>query len=369
MKARICGVLTGIVVLSLLAATVSACGGAAKTAASTPTASTAVTAVVTTLAGKADSPPTTVDGSGAAARFVWPHGITIDAAGNLYVTDVFTVRKITPAGQVTTLAGDVGVHGTTDGSGAAARFMSLYGIVRDAAGNLYVTDRYTVRKITPAGRVTTFAGKARAPGSADGIGASARFGGPGGITIDPRGNLYVTDVRNDTIRKITPAGKVTTIAGKTGVTGTADGRAAAARFNWLAGITIDPLGNLYVVDNGASVIRKITPAGRVTTLAAKFGSPGGADGSGNITGLVTPSAITRDAAGNLYVIDDETINMITPTGQVTTLAGKLFVKSSADGSGAQARFKEPGGIVCDAAGNLYVADSTNCTIRKITLSH
>jgi len=346
---------------------VTACGGGTKTtASSTPVARTAM---VTTFAGKADTPPSTVDGIGAAARFVWPHGITIDAAGNLYVTDVFTVRKITPAGQVTTLAGDVGVHGTTDGSGAAARFMSLYGIARDAAGNLYVTDRYTVRKITPAGRVTTFAGKARVQGSADGIGTAATFGGPGGITIDPRGNLYVTDVRNDTIRKITPAGQVTTIAGKTGVTGTADGCGAAARFNWLAGITIDPRGNLYVVDNGASVIRKITPAGMVTTLAAKFGSPGGADGSGAVTGLVTPSAITRDAAGNLYVIDDETINMITPTGQVTTLAGKLFVKGSADGSGAQARFNEPGDIVCDAAGNLYVADSTNCTIRKITLSH
>jgi len=365
MKTRICGVLAGIVMLSLLAATVTACGGGTKTtASSTPVARTAM---VTTFAGKADTPPSTVDGIGAAARFVWPHGITIDAAGNLYVTDVFTVRKITPAGQVTTLAGDVGVHGTTDGKGTAARFMSLCGIARDAAGNLYVTDRYTVRKITPAGRVTTFAGKARVQGSADGIGAAARFGGPVGITIDPRGNLYVTD--RYTVRKITPAGQVTTFAGKAGVTGTADGRGAAARFNWAFGITIDPAGNLYVVDNGASVIRKITPAGRVTTLAAKFASPGGADGSGNITGLVTPSAITRDAAGNLYVIDDETINMITPTGQVTTLAGKLFVKGSADGSGAQARFNEPGDIVCDAAGNLYVADSTNCTIRKITLSH
>ena len=369
MKTRICGVLAGIVVLGLVAVTVTACGGGTKSAASTPTASTAVTAVVTTFAGKADTPSSTVDGSGAAARFVWPHGITIDAAGNLYVTDVFTVRKITPAGDVTTLAGDDGVHGTTDGTGAAARFHSLYGIARDAAGNLYVTDRYSVRKITPDGVVTTFAGNSRAKGSADGIGAAARFGGVGGITIDSRGNLYVADVGNLTIRKITPAGKVTTIAGKTGVTGTADGRGAAARFNWLAGITIDPGGNLYVVDNGASVIRKITSSGMVTTLAAKFASPGGADGSGNVTGLFTPSAITRDAAGNLYVICGETINMITPTGQVTTLAGKFNVKGSADGGGAQARFKEPGDIVCDAAGNLYVSDSTNCTIRKITLSH
>ena len=219
MKTRICGALAGIVTLTLLAATVTACGGASKTAASTPTASAAVTAVVTTLAGKADSPPTTVDGRGAAARFLWPHGITIDAAGNLYVTDVCTVRKITPAGDVTTLAGDAGVNGTSNGKGAAASFKQLYGIARDAAGNLFVTDGCTIRKITPAGEVTTFAGKADVQGSADGIGAAARFGGLGGITIDPRGNLYVGDVGNDTIRKITPAGQVTTIAGKTGVNG------------------------------------------------------------------------------------------------------------------------------------------------------
>jgi sugar lactone lactonase YvrE len=159
--------------------------------------------VVTTLAGR-PYVSGSVDGRGAAARFSGLGGIACDAAGNLYVTDDTSIRKITPAGVVTTLAGKAGSHHSVDGRGTAARFTGLYGIARDSAGNLYVTDASnTIRMITPAGVVTTLAGKAGVWGSADGQGAAARFDGPEGIVCDAFGTIYVADWGNNTIRKIT----------------------------------------------------------------------------------------------------------------------------------------------------------------------
>jgi sugar lactone lactonase YvrE len=361
MKTRLWGVLADVVVLGLLAATVTACGGA--------------TASVSTLAGKAGSKGS-ADGHGAAARFNDPFGIACDAAGNLYVADYanFTIRKITPAGEVTTLAGKAGSRGSVDGSAAAARFYHPAGIACDAAGNLYVTDSFTIRKITPAGTVTTLAGNAAdvdSYGSVDGSGAAARFRYPMGIACDAAGNLYVADTNNATIRKITPAGEVTTLAGKTGIGGSTDGSGTAARFSAPYGIACDAAGNLYVAEYGTFTIRKITPAGMVTTLAGTADSMGSADGSGAAARFQIPMGIACDTAGNLYVADtgNSTIRKITPAGKVTTLAGKARVEGSADGRGATARFDGPTGIACDAAGNLYIVDSGNDTIRKITLSH
>jgi sugar lactone lactonase YvrE len=365
MKTRLWGVLAGIVMLSLVAVSVTACGGGNK--------ATAGTAVVSSLAGQAGSSGS-ADGSGTAARFNHPDGIACDAASNLYVadTDNCTIRKITPAGKVTTLAGKAHSTGSADGSGAAARFNFPTGIACDAAGNLYVADTAacTIRKITPAGKVTTLAGKAHSTGSADGSGAAARFGGPCGIACDAAGNLYVADIAACTIRKITPVGQVSTLAGKAGSSGSADGSGTAARFFNPFGIACDAAGNLYVADNSNATIRKITPAGKVTTLAGKAGSFGSADGSGTTARFSGPCGIACDAAGNLYVAEIAacTIRKVTPAGKVTTLAGKAGSQGSADGSGAAARFSGPFGIACDAAGDLYVTDAMSNTIRKITLS-
>jgi sugar lactone lactonase YvrE len=361
-----------MVALTLLAVTTTACGGGSKaTASSTPAASTAM---VTTLAGQAGSKGS-ADGNGAAARFDNPLGIACDAAGNLYVADDInnTFRKITSAGQVTTLAGKAGATGGADGMGAAARFAGPFGVACDAAGNLYVTesDGDTIRKITPARKVTTLAGKAGAPGSANGRGAAARFDGPCGIARDAAGNLYVADASDFTIRKITPAAVVTTLAGRAGSEGSADGSRAAARFLTPQGIACDAAGNLYVADTDNDTIRKITPAGLVTTLAGKAGIVGSADGSGAAARFNNPHGIACDAAGNIYVADSDNcaIRKITPAGLVTTLAGKAGVMGSADGSGAAAGFYTPNGIACDAAGTLYVADYGNDTVRKITFGH
>ncbi len=325
----------------------------------------------TTLAGLA---PGNVDGIGAAARFRGGGSVAADGLGNLYVADSDnnTIRKVTPAGAVTTLAGASGMTGTADGTGAAARFNAPAGIAVDASGNAYVADygNNTIRKVTPAGAVTTLAGSPGNPGpsgdSSDGIGASAGFFHPGGLAVDASGNVFVADTGNATIRKVTAAGVVTTIAGVVGVAGTKDGTGAGALFVSPTGLAIDSGGNLYVADDAAKLIRKVSPAGVVTTLAGKPNVAGAADGVGASASFTDPLGLVVDASGNVYVADNgnDTIRKVTPAGAVTTLAGSPNVAGDIDGTGAAAAFTEPYGVAVDGSGNLYVTDDT--TIRKIT---
>ena len=205
--------------------------------------------------------PGSVDGAGTVARFDSPIGVAVDSSDNVYVadTDNSTIRKITPAGAVTTLAGSAGQNGSADGTGSAARFDGPQGVAVDSAGNVYVAEYATIRKITPAGVVTTLAGSAGQYGSADGTGSDARFYYPEGVAVDSMGNVYVADSDNDTIRKITPAGNVTTLAGSAGVIGRADGIGSAAGFDYPKGVAVDSAGNLYVADTGNNRITKGTP--------------------------------------------------------------------------------------------------------------
>jgi sugar lactone lactonase YvrE len=312
------------------------------------------------------------DGTGVAAFFNQPKGVATDSSGNVYVADAFnsTVRQITPAGVVTTLAGDPGgSYGSADGTGSAARFKEPSGIATDLSGNIYVADTVnnTIRKITPAGVVTTLAGLAGSSGSADGTGNAARFNTPVGIATDSSGNVYVADSFNSTIRQITPAGVVTTFAGLAGSAGSSDGTGSAARFGAPSGVATDSSGNVYATDN--QTIRKITPAGVVTTLAGLAGSSGSSDGSGSAARFVYPDGIATDSSGNVYVTTENfTIRKITPAGVVTTLAGLAGSVGgsfgTADGTGSVARFNFPFGIATDSSGNVYVADSGNNAIRK-----
>ena len=320
--------------------------------------------MVTTLAGSTQG---YADGVGSAAQFWDPRGIAVDASGNLYVTDTFNhrIRKINPAGEVTTFAGSTA--GFADGTGIAARFSYPAGIAIDALGNLYVMDygNNNIRKVTPEGVVTTLAGNGLEQwGYADSMGNAAKFNRPYGITIDTSDNLYVADTYNNRIRKISPAGEVTTLAGST--QGYANGTGSAAQFNQPYGIAIDKSGNLYVLDTYNNCIRKITPAGVVTTFAGSNTS-GHADGKGSKARFSLPNGITIDTSGNLYVADtsNNNIRKVTPAGEVTTLAGKYNSRGYADGKGSKARFNMPNGIAIDASGNLYIGDTGNNRIRKM----
>lgn len=324
--------------------------------------------VVTTFSGTGDY--RYVDGPAATAGFERPTGIAVDAAGNVYVSEsnAHTIRKIAPNGTVSTLAGTNGTSGSADGAGASARFNNPGALATDRAGNLYVadTENHTIRKITPAGVVTTLAGAASQSGSADGTGASARFDYPTGLAIDATDTLYVAEFLGSTIRKLTPAGVVTTLAGAPRSYGSTDGAGSAARFRGPSGLAVIANGNVVVADSANHVIRQITPAGVVTTLAGT--APGGIDAVGTAARFNAPEALVVDAAGNVFVADtsNHAIRKITPAGAVTTLAGTAGSAGSADGSGAAARFRFPRGIAVDASGTVFVADSDNHTVRKIT---
>jgi sugar lactone lactonase YvrE len=310
------------------------------------------------------------DGTGTAARFLGPQGIGADRAGNLYVADSknHTIRKITPDGVVTTLAGTPGLAGTADGVGAAARFSSPDSVAVDGAGNVYVADSRegTVRKIAPGGVVTTLAGTPGVSGSADDTGAAAALRFPEALASDGGGNVYVADSGSHAIRKITPDGVVTTLAGATGVSGNVDGKGTAARFSRFGGAATDNAGNIYVTDLNA--IRKITPNGVVTTLAPGAGTPGRADGTGVEARIWAPKGVATDGAGNLYVTDvvAHAILKITADGAVRSLAGSYSKTGSVDGIGSMAGFVYPGAVATDWAGNVYVTDYYTNNVRKIT---
>jgi streptogramin lyase len=324
--------------------------------------------VVTTLAGRAGSSGS-ADGV-KSVLFNMPAGVAVDTNGNLYVADTYneTIRKITLGGVVTTLAGSAGSSGSGDGTGTAARFYNPFGVAVDNNGNLYVADTYnsTIRKIAAGGIVTTLAGSAGNPGSADGTGNAARFDGPYGVAVDTNGNVYVADAYNDTIRVVTPGGVVTTLAGSAGNSGSADGTGSAARFSVPKGVAVDVNGNVYVADTYNYTIRKITPGGVVTTLAGSARDFGTADGTGSATRFYYPDGVAVDVNGNVYVADsvNNNIRKITPGGVVTTLGGLGGIVGSADGIGSVARFYNPNGVAVDANGNVYVADTDNDTIRE-----
>ena len=398
--------------------------------------------VVTTLAGQADGPNTDVNGTGTSAEFYRPYGIAIDGTGNLYVTDRDAlIRKgsnqtgesspgiaTPPASSAITAGGDasftvaatgvpaptfqweVSTNGgstftdLTNGgeiSGSTSATLGITGAPASLNGAEYecvltnslgsVTTTPVTLTVSPAldatpYTFTTLAGTAGGIGSVDGTGSAARFSAPTGTAVDKSGNVYVADTDNNTIREITPAGIVTTIAGTPNMYGGAsDGTGAAAKFQFQgsAGLAVDGSGNLFVADSGNMDIREIVPtAGAggatnwvVTTIAGSAGKVGSTDGAGGAARFDLPSGIAVDGSDNLYVADtfNETIRKIVPntsggvtTWTVSTLAGAVFSSGSVDGTGGAARFSGPHGVAVDGSGNVYVADTSNATVREIS---
>ncbi len=312
------------------------------------------------------------DGTGIAARFYYPSGVALDTGGNVFVADElnYTIRKVTPGGVVTTLAGSAGVWGSTDGADRLALFGLPAGLAVDNSGNVYVADRRgnTIRKVHPAGVVTTLAGIAFNQGYIDGTGTEARFSQPYAVAVDNFGNVYVADCYNNAIRRVTSGGFVTTLAGGPKSPSGIDGTGSEAGFNWPKGVALDSDGNVYVADTYDYTIRKVTAEGVVTTVAGSAGVCGSTDGTGGTALFNLPRGVAVDSAGNVYVADygNDTIRKVTAAGVAMTIGGLAGVQGTADGIGPCARFYNPGGVAVDAAGNLYVADLYNHRISKGT---
>jgi ribosomal protein L6P/L9E len=323
---------------------------------------------VTTLAGNGGQGA--LDGQALSSNFNSPWGVALDANGNMYIADSYNnkIRKLTAAGVVSTFAG-TGALGNNDGAAATATFNLPFGIVVDKNGNVYVSDigSDNIRKITPGAVVSTFAGSTvGATGSADGLGTSATFKDPLGLAIDADNNLYVADAANNEIREIAPDGTVTTLAGN-GVAGATNGTTTTATFNSPLSVAVDAGKNVYVTEQNNFDVREISSAGEITTVAGS-GVAGSQDGIGTAASFNYPVGIVSDGSGNLYVTDNGygTIRIITSTGEVATLAGNGS-QTSSDGSGFGAGFNDPLGIAIDTQGTLYVVDNGSNKIRKITV--
>ena len=332
-----------------------------------------------------------INSSGTNSKFNTVYGITIDSSDNLYVCDYWNnaIRKITSSGVVTTFAGSgPSSSGSNDGTGTGAKFKYPIGICIDTSQNLYVTDagNHTIRKITLSGVVTTFAGTAGKIGKDDGNGASSSFNTPYGITSDLSNNIYICDSINHTIRKITPLGDVTTFAGTAGNTGIIDGLGSEARFNSPQWIIYDAISNtLLVSDTGNKKIRKITMSGLVTTYLGSFtgaASPYSASGAVNTydikcsndskhSSFRTPMGMVVDSTDSIYVCDsgNHIIRKITQNGNygiASTFAGMPSISGFKNNSNKLSLFNKPTDITIDSSGNFYVCDFGNKAIRKIT---
>jgi sugar lactone lactonase YvrE len=314
------------------------------------------------LVGTVPTGPGDVDGFGTSARFRGPNGIAIDAAGVIYVADSenFVVRRITPDGLVRTWAGASGEAGFADGAGSAARFgggpsidgaQGIGGMAFDASGNLLVADRgnHRIRRVTSQAAVSTVAGDG-VQGFADGAATAARFDRPWAIAVDRLGNAYVAEAGRSWIRKVTPAGAVTTVAGAA-ESGAADGPAASARFGFITGLAVDGAGNVYVADFPNHAIRRLGTDGIVTTIAGQLGVAGAADGRGTQALLNGPAAIAIDAGGTLYVKDSRSIRRIQPSGDVTTVAALAT--------------DAIGGLAVAATGEIYATAYADNTVLRI----
>jgi sugar lactone lactonase YvrE len=320
---------------------------------------------VGTLAGGGQ--PGSREGKDAGTLFKWPTGLAVDDNGNLFVADFNDnlIRKVTRSGIVSTFAG-TGKGGYQDGTGKISMFHGPQSVAFEGNGNLVVADadNFRIRRITPDGKVTTVAGHDHSA-YRDGSVMVARFVYPTGVTVDSDGIIFVADQGSHTIRKILPDRSVLTVAGD-GTQGYKDGPVLQARFHSPTNLLFDPDGNLYVADAGNHAVRMITAAGQVVTVAGGR-LPGYREGRAADARFHWPTGLAMDSNGDLYVSDSNNsrIRKVTAKGMVSTLAG-TGVPGYSDGPAGGARFNYPTGLAMDRAGNLYVADSANHLIRTIT---
>jgi len=310
------------------------------------------------------------NGAGTNALFSDPAAIVADTNGNFFLADSqnHAIRKIATNGVVTTFAGQLGVSGNLNGTGTNAQFNTPSGLAFDGGSNLFVADtgNSTIRKITSVGAVSTFAGIAGPGGFADGAAGSAQFSSPLGIAVATSGDVFVADSGNHCIRRIS-GGVVSTFAGSPQIWGSADGTGTNAQFNGPVGLAFDARGNLFVCDANNDTIRKITTNGVVTTFAGAAGLDGSADGPSNAARFRSPAELVFDRNGNLFVADsfNQTVREISTNGVVSTVSGAAGIFSTTDGVNGTGRFYNPYGLALGADGSLVVADTYNELVRTV----
>ncbi len=325
---------------------------------------------VRTLAGLPETPGA-VDAAGALARFNDPAGVVVTADGTIFVADSrnHVIRRLATNGVVSTLAGALGQAGAMDGAGGAARFDSPSGVALAADGALIVSDtgNHTLRRVTLAGAVSTLAGAAGMADFSDGAGAAARFNSPLGLAVGAGGIIFVADCGNHVIRRVAMDGAVTTFAGVGEVWGWRDGTGTNALFYNPVGVAVDAGGELFVSDANNHIIRRIATNAVVTTFAGAVGVDGAADGPAATARFGKPAELALDTRGNLYVADAllHTIRKITRAGFVSTVAGAVGVDGAVDGANGVARFFNPYGLAVAPRGQLVVTDTYNQTVREL----
>jgi sugar lactone lactonase YvrE len=333
-------------------------------------------AIIQTVAGNGTSAFSGDDGAAATASLSDPFGLAVDAVGNFYIADTSNhrVRKVDTSGMIATVAGN-GKEGFSGDSGAAtsATLNTPIGVAVDTAGNLYIADAFNnrIRKVSATGVITTVAGNGDARFSGDHAAAtSASLSAPFGVAVDKAGNLYIADTSNQRVRKVDTSGMIATVAGNGTEGFSGDGGAATrASLNFPTGVALDRAGNLFIIDQSNHRIRKVNTSGVITTVAGN-GNPGfsGDHAAATSASLNLPIGTAVDTAGTLYIADtsNHRIRKVSADGTVTTVAGNGIGGFAGDGEAAtRATLNSPGGVAVDSAGNLYIADSLNNRIRKL----
>jgi sugar lactone lactonase YvrE len=333
-------------------------------------------AIIKTVAGNGTSALSGDHGSAAGAGLSEPFGVAVDAAGNLFIADTANnrVREVDTSGIIITVAGDgVGGFSGDGGRATSASLNTPTGVALDAAGNLYVADTFNnrVRKVDSAGVITTVAGNGEARFSGDGVAAtSSSLRAPFSVAVDAAGNLYIADTSNHRIRKVDSSGIITTVAGDGRERFSGDGgKATSASLNFPIGVTVDRVGNLFITDQSSQRIRKVSAAGVITTVAGNGRESFSGDGGrATLASLNLPTGMAVDTAGNLYIADtsNHRIRKVSTAGIITTVAGNGIGGFSGDGGApTSASLHLPGGVAVDSPGNLYVADTFNNRIRQV----